>query len=105
MTKRAPHDLGGVEPDASAAIDRNEHTLTDFDKSVDALLYLLSRRDRRLIRVDELRRAIEAMPPADYQRLGYYEKWLTAITALLVEKGVLSRAEIDAKLAQLREAA
>jgi nitrile hydratase len=105
MTKHAAHDLGGVEPDASAPIDRGEHPLTDFDKSVDALLYLLSRPERRIIRVDELRRAIESLSPEDYRRLGYYEKWLSAITALLVEKGVLDRAEIDRKVAELGRAA
>jgi hypothetical protein len=105
MTKQAAHDLGGVEPDASAAIDRTDHPLTDFDKSVDATFYLLSRPGSRIMTVDELRRAIEAIPPPDYRRLGYYERWLTAIAALLVEKGTLSRGEIDAKIAALRGAA
>ncbi len=34
------------------------------------------------------------MPPADYLASSYYEKWFTAITTLLVEKGVLSHAEL-----------
>ncbi len=105
MTKHASHDLGGVEPDASAPIDRSEHVLSDTDKSVDALLYLLSAPTRPLITVDELRRAIEALPPDDYRRLGYYEKWLAAIASLLVEKGVLTRGEIDDRLAALRAGA
>ena len=71
-------------------------------KAVDALLYLLSDPSRRIMTVDELRRTIEALPPTDYARLGYYEKWMTAIAAILVEKGVLSRGDIDAKVAALR---
>jgi nitrile hydratase len=97
---RAMHDLGGVEPFASGAIDREEHALTQFDKNVDALLYLLSR--RRLIRVDELRRAIESFTPLQYASLSYYEKWLQAMHDLLVEKGVLTREEIAAKREALR---
>jgi hypothetical protein len=97
---RAMHDLGGIEPMASAAIDREEHALTQFDKNVDALMYLLSA--RRLIRVDELRRSIESFTPLQYAQLTYYEKWLQAMTNLMVEKGVLTREEIEAKVAGLR---
>ena len=97
---RAMHDLGGVEPMASAAIDREEHALTQFDKNVDALLYLLSA--RKMIRVDELRRTIESFTPLQYAQLSYYEKWLQAMTNLMVEKGVLTREEIEAKVAGLR---
>jgi nitrile hydratase len=97
---RAMHDLGGIEPMASAAIDREEHALTQFDKNVDALMYLLSA--RRLIRVDELRRGIESFTPLQYATLSYYEKWLQSMTNLMVEKGVLTREEIEAKIASLR---
>jgi nitrile hydratase len=34
------------------------------------------------------------MPPALYLHSSYYEKWFYAITTLLVEKGVLSAAEV-----------
>ena len=102
---RAPamHDLGGVEPLASAPIDRREHALTQFDKNVDALLYLLSHPSRRIIRVDELRRAIEALPAEDYARLGYYERWLLAVRDLLVEKGVLGADEIARAMDEVRQ--
>jgi hypothetical protein len=99
---RAMHDLGGVEPLASATIDRHEPALTQFDKNVDALMYLLSHPSRRIIRVDELRRAIESLAPDDYVRLGYYERWLQAMHDLLIEKAVLSADEIARKLAELR---
>ncbi len=99
---RAMHDLGGVEPAASKPIDRAEHELTQFDKNVDALMYLLSHPSRRLIRVDELRRAIESFTPMQYASLSYYEKWLLAMHNLLVEKGVLTRDEVEKKIAALR---
>ena len=38
---------------------------------------------------DHFRREIERLAPADYLRLGYYEKWLHAMQSLLVERGVL----------------
>ena len=98
----AMHDLGGVEPAASQAIDRAEHQLTHFDKTVDALMYLLSGASRRIIRVDELRRAIESLTPQQYETLGYYEKWLQAMLDLLIEKDVLGEEEIMLKVAEIR---
>jgi hypothetical protein len=101
---RAMHDLGGVEPLASAAIDRREQALTQFDKNVDALMYLLSHPSRRIIRVDELRRAIESLTADEYERFGYYERWLRAMHDLLIEKGVLRADEVARRMAELRAA-
>ncbi|MGQ0665134.1 MAG: nitrile hydratase [Pseudomonadota bacterium] len=98
---RAMHDLAGAEPHLSRPIDRSEHELTQFDRHVDALLYLLSRPSCRLIRVDELRRAIESLPPDRYHALSYYERWLQAIHDLLIEKRVLARDEVARKIAAL----
>ena len=100
---RAMHDLGGVEPAASRPIDRTEHDPTQFDKSVDAMMYLLSGPEHRYIRVDELRRAIESLPPDQYHGLLYYEKWLQAIHDLLLEKHVISDEEIMLHCAAVRE--
>lgn len=99
----AMHDLGGVEPFASQPIDRTEHELTQFDKSVDAIMYLLSHPSRRLLRVDELRRAIESLTPAQYHGLAYYEKWLQGIHDLLLEKDILGEEEVMLKCAALRQ--
>ncbi|MBV8536380.1 MAG: nitrile hydratase subunit beta [Alphaproteobacteria bacterium] len=103
QSPRAQHDLGGVEPFASQSIDRAEHELTQFDKSVDAIMYLLSHPSRRLLRVDELRRAIESLTPAQYHGLAYYEKWLQGIHDLLLEKDVLHDEEVMLKCASIRE--
>ena len=52
---------------------------------------------------DEMRRAIESLPPERYEALSYYEKWTAALEILLIEKGILTAEEIDAKTAELRE--
>lgn len=70
-----------------------------WEKRTDALLVLLS--NKRLMRVDELRRAIEGLGPGEYEKLGYYARWITAIEQVMVEKGVLTREEIDRKVAAL----
>jgi len=70
-----------------------------WEKRTDALLVLLSR--KHLMRVDELRRGIEGLGPGEYEQLGYYERWITSIEQILVEKGILTREEIDRKVAEL----
>jgi nitrile hydratase len=43
------------------------------------------------------RHAIERMDPAHYLASSYYEHWLTAISTLLVEAGVVSVEELEAR--------
>ena len=81
-------------------IDLTEHPRGDFERHTDALINLLGGAGRRVIRVDELRRAIESLP--DYDSLAYYEKWAKAVKLLLVEKGVISEKELAEKLAELK---
>ena len=59
--------------------------------------------EARLMRVDELRRGIESLGEDAYNTLGYYERWIASITNILVEKGVLTREEIDARVQSIRE--
>ena len=55
-------------------------------------------RHRGLFTVDELRRGIESLPPDRYESYGYYERWSSSLETVLVEKGVLTREEIDARV-------
>jgi hypothetical protein len=96
---RVHHDLGGRP---AGPIDRTERELEPWEKRVDAMVRLLSDRKPPLIRVDELRRAIEALGAVEYDRLTYYERWITAVANLLVEKGVLTTDELGRKLDEVR---
>lgn len=93
------HDRGG-RPDAGT-VNKAEHDFSLWEKRTDALLMLLTSPEKRVMRVDELRRAIESLAPDAYEKLGYYERWITAIEALMIEKGILTREEIDRKVAEL----
>jgi hypothetical protein len=96
---RAHHDLGGRE---AGTIDRTERALEPWEKRVDAIVQLLSAPERKIICVDELRRAIEGLGAEQYDRLTYYERWIAAVTNLLLEKGVLKTDELSRKLEQVR---
>ena len=58
----------------------------DWEARVYALAAVLRRRG--LFNDDELRDAIERLPPAEYLAASYYERWLAAIEALADRKGV-----------------
>ena len=90
----------GGQP-TTAAIETAEHTLADWEVLADAVAVALAQKGLRS--TDESRRAIEDLSESDYLTSTYYERWVRATEALLVEKGVLSRAEIDQKLAQLED--
>ena len=53
--------------------------------------------------VDEFRHAIEVMPPAHYLESSYYEHWLTAFETVLAKRGIVTQAELDARIAQLEK--
>lgn len=96
---RAHHDLGGRP---AGPIDRTERDLEPWEKRVDAILRLLTDPERRVIGLDEHRRAIEGLGSAEYDRLTYYERWITAIANLLLEKGVVTTEELGRKLDDVR---
>jgi hypothetical protein len=95
---RGIHDLGGLE---AGGINRSEKPLTTFERRVDALMMLMIG-PQGIFTADALRRAIEAYNESDYQHLAYYEKWVRALRILLVEQGVLTDAQIDARISALR---
>ena len=66
MIEKGHHDMGG-EP--AGPIEKTEHDYAPWEKRVDALLVLLSRKDRRLMTVDELRRNIESLGADAYDKM------------------------------------
>jgi nitrile hydratase len=77
-------------------IDRTEHAFADWEILMDSIVGTLGRRD--VMNTDELRRAIEGMPHAEYEAASYYERWLYATETILAEKGVLASGELDARV-------
>lgn len=95
---RGPHDLGGLP---AGPVDQSEHQLAFWEWRVDAMVRLLFK-SGTLVDFAELRRAIETMGPEAYSELSYYERWAGAVATLMVEKGVVSQEEIDARMAEVR---
>ncbi len=96
---RAPQDIGGLP---GGPVDTETQAATFWEKRVDAINVLLSDDKRRIISRDERRLAIESLGEEVYQTLGYFERWTAAMARLLLQKGILSQDEIDAKIAEIR---
>ena len=60
------------------------------------VLAMQLRTSGHLFHLHEFRHAIERMPAARYLDAGYYERWLTALETVLVERGVVSAEELAA---------
>lgn len=91
------HDIGG-EPAGRA--ERIEAPWLYWQKLSEALRNLLGDKQRNLVSVDEVRRVFETFGTEKYNA-GFYERRTEAMTALLVEKGVLTREEIEARIASI----
>ena len=89
------HDRGGWP--TNEPIDRSDHQLMDWERRMDALHGVLGAKGLRT--TDEMRRAIESLEPELYESISYYEKWTAALEILLLEKGVLSKEEINQQVA------
>lgn len=89
--------MGGRPSDAP--LNTAEHALADWEVMADAINAALDARGLRT--TDQHRRAMEDMPADDYLALSYYERWIVGTEQLLIEQGVLSAAEIDARMAEL----
>ena len=95
---RGIHDLGGLP---AGAVDTDPHAPSEWEKRVDAMDNLLRASPRSFFVTDEHRRTIESLSSVQYFGLRYYERWVLAMRSLLVEKGILSEAEIEARLAEI----
>jgi hypothetical protein len=89
------HDMGGLP---AGPVDKTEHDYALWEKRVDALMMLLSHKDRQLLTVDELRRNIESLGADAYDKMSYYERWIYAIAQSLIQRGLITVDELGRKM-------
>ena len=95
----AVHDRGGWPTDMP--IDQGDHQWADWEYRIQGMSTVLRRKG--LVAVDEMRRAIESIPAAEYEELSYFERWSASYETLLVEKEILTTEDIDQKAKQIEE--
>jgi nitrile hydratase beta subunit len=94
------HDLGGMHGMGPVAPEANEPVFhEEWQRRMFGLMIATFAGGN--YNVDEFRHGIERMDPAEYLESSYYEHWLHTVETLLIEKGVITREELDAKEAAL----
>ena len=88
------HDMGGMQDMGPIRHETNEPV---FHAQWEARVYALNRAMRAWgkVNLDAWRHDIELLPPADYLRMTYYEKWLTVLEKQLVQYGFVTKEELE----------
>ena len=85
------HDMGGMHGMGPLAPEADEPVFhADWEARVHALNLASPTRGN----IDAGRHRVELIPPGDYLRMSYYERWLTRLEGLLLEGGFVSSAEL-----------
>ena len=89
------HDMGGMHGMGPIRHETNEPTFHErWEGRVYALARLLRTRPG-LWSLDAFRHGLEVLPPADYLRMSYYERWVAWMQTTLVATGDVTQAEIE----------
>jgi len=88
------HDMGGQQNMGRVEHEKDEPV---FHASWEGRLDALDRSMRawRKWNIDDHRHVLELLPPADYLRMSYYERWLNRLVTQIVKYGFVSQAEIN----------
>lgn len=83
------HDMGGQHGMGAVPYEKDEPV---FHATWEARVYVLTRAMRawRKWTLDADRYALEILPPADYLRMSYYERWLARLEAHVVNHGFIT---------------
>ena len=82
------HDMGGMQGLGEIAYKEGE---PGFHEPWEIRLFALV----QATQLGGLRPYIENIPAADYLRMNYYERWYTALVERAIERGVLTRSEVE----------
>jgi nitrile hydratase subunit beta len=88
------HDMGGMQDMGPIQYEKNEPVFHARWEGQVYALYILSGAWRKW-NLDYARYERELIPPAEYLRMSYYEKWLAGLVELLVTRGLITRTEAE----------
>jgi nitrile hydratase subunit beta len=88
------HDMGGMQDMGPIQYEKREPV---FHERWEARSFALARAIAawRKWSVDTSRYQRELIAPVEYLRMSYYERWLVALSELLVKSGLVTRTEVD----------
>jgi hypothetical protein len=93
------HDIGGHP---AGPIPKTELPFQHWEKQSEAIRNLLGDGARRLVSLDEIRLGFESFGLDKYQAFSFYRRRLEAMIDTLEKKGLITRAEFEAELAEVQ---
>ena len=88
------HDMGGMQDMGPIQYEKNEPVFhAHWEARVRALAHAIGAWGKWNIDAD--RYEGEMIPPAEYFRGSYYERWFAVLVSLLVKRGLVTSAEIE----------
>jgi nitrile hydratase beta subunit len=89
------HDLGGMAGFGSFELEANEPTFHEPWEEIVFLTNIASIAMLGAYNADEYRHSVERMPADEYLPARYYERTLIGVTTMLIEKGLVDKADLD----------
>ena len=96
---RRPNDVGGLP---AGPIGPHGHEPEPWERLLTALVSTVGPAKAKINCVDEFRRAREDLEADVYNSLTYFELWTQGFINLMEEKGVLTRAEVELRAAEIK---
>jgi nitrile hydratase len=88
------HDMGGQQGMGPVQYEKNEPV---FHARWEGRVWALNRATAALRKwnLDAWRHTIELLPPLDYLRMSYYERWLVTLETRVVKYGLVTQEEME----------
>jgi nitrile hydratase len=88
------HDMGGMHGMGPIVEEKSEPV---FHHEWEGRIFAMNRAMGAWQKwnLDTSRHSRELIPPADYLRMSYYERWVAGLVELIVKSGLTTRAEIE----------
>ena len=97
---RRPNDVGGLP---AGPLGPRGHEPEPWERLLTAIVSTVGPAKAKINCIDEFRRAREDLEPSFYNSLTYFELWTHGFINLMQEKGVLTRAEVEARAAEIKD--
>jgi nitrile hydratase len=88
------HDMGGEQGMGPIQYEKNEPV---FHARWEGRVYAINRTLGAWGKwnLDASRHGVELIPPADYFRMSYYERWLERLISMSIKSGLVTREEVE----------
>ena len=88
------HDMGGMQDMGPIQTEKNEPV---FHERWEARVYGMNVAAGawRKWNIDASRHQLELIPPAEYLRMSYYERWFAGLVEKMMKGGLVTRAEVE----------